>query len=536
VKRLVLVFCGLLYLATVHAASFNCAKANTAIEQMICANPEISDLDSELAEAFHLGANHLQDKSAFIRDQKHWLKSTRDACKDNACLRMVYIARLDVLQREPLPDQDSNDSEDIQFFAVNCDQPQGTLSVKGLDSIQNKGIEGGKVQEYIVNPEKLTEYTESEEREFHVPAGHRFYRCRLGDAQYKVTIAPNIQNANPQGECGAVSSDIALTVERNGYLLISELEFSHCRAAPGEHSTIEQVTISEPTKTIKVAAVPDADVLPVRIERSITFDALSQSWIQDIFSDKPTGDVDTDLFIAVHSRDIAAIKLALQNGANPNAKSLVGLPPLAFLVTNQGGTEEIDTGEYSRHTEKIARLLLSSGASPNADDGNGVTLLGYLVQSGIPNTVVELLLKKGANPKDEFALLAAAGIGNPHLVQSFLDGGASPNQKTAIGRSALWVAAVEGLSHRAVGHGAQDIGDYAKCIRLLMQHGAVLKDAADSESLPDQLVRLYGRDDRVRVILKELIPYMNHDEIMRATRLAEAFPGGLAQWLQEQMH
>jgi uncharacterized protein len=42
----------LVFLTTAQAASFDCGKASTKIEQMICNNQELSDLDSKMAKSY----------------------------------------------------------------------------------------------------------------------------------------------------------------------------------------------------------------------------------------------------------------------------------------------------------------------------------------------------------------------------------------------------------------------------------------------------------------------------------------------------
>ena len=79
------------------AASFDCAKAGTPVEHMICADPGVSALDQRLAEAY---------KSASARDphvketQREWLATSRNKCGTTACLSEAYGARLDALKKD----------------------------------------------------------------------------------------------------------------------------------------------------------------------------------------------------------------------------------------------------------------------------------------------------------------------------------------------------------------------------------------------------------------------------------------------------
>lgn len=77
----------------VQAASFDCTKATTKVEKMICVDPELSNLDDELAKAYR---NALKDESqaeAAKSAQKLWLKE-RNRCEDAACAKKAYATRL----------------------------------------------------------------------------------------------------------------------------------------------------------------------------------------------------------------------------------------------------------------------------------------------------------------------------------------------------------------------------------------------------------------------------------------------------------
>ena len=79
-----------------HAASFDCAKAATATEKAICANPRISDLDEYLGRYYQGGRVSMGRGAAacLASNQREWLRSVRNACKDDACLERVYLSRL----------------------------------------------------------------------------------------------------------------------------------------------------------------------------------------------------------------------------------------------------------------------------------------------------------------------------------------------------------------------------------------------------------------------------------------------------------
>lgn len=81
---------------TVCAASFNCTKAGTDQEKMICADSTLSSLDDKLAQTYKsavLEANTA--KAAEIQaQQKEWLRNVRNSCTSKPCLVQAYEKRI----------------------------------------------------------------------------------------------------------------------------------------------------------------------------------------------------------------------------------------------------------------------------------------------------------------------------------------------------------------------------------------------------------------------------------------------------------
>lgn len=75
------------------AASFDCMKAATNIEKLICSDSTLSKLDEDLSSAYKAAfKNHLQSES-IKQKQKQWIRD-RNACLDNSCLQTQYKARI----------------------------------------------------------------------------------------------------------------------------------------------------------------------------------------------------------------------------------------------------------------------------------------------------------------------------------------------------------------------------------------------------------------------------------------------------------
>ena len=82
----------------VTAASFACDKGASSVEKMICADPELSGLDEYLGRYYAAARTTLVNAEACLAaDQRNWLRTSRNVCKDAACLRQKYLGRLAVL-------------------------------------------------------------------------------------------------------------------------------------------------------------------------------------------------------------------------------------------------------------------------------------------------------------------------------------------------------------------------------------------------------------------------------------------------------
>lgn len=79
--------------------SFDCAKATTAAEKAICANPELAAADTAMNKAFATLAKNIapDQQTALRRDQVDWIKNRDGACveKKDAALTACLLAETD---------------------------------------------------------------------------------------------------------------------------------------------------------------------------------------------------------------------------------------------------------------------------------------------------------------------------------------------------------------------------------------------------------------------------------------------------------
>ncbi|HET7865187.1 MAG TPA: lysozyme inhibitor LprI family protein [Burkholderiaceae bacterium] len=123
------VLCLLQWTAFAQAASFDCTKSKTGVEQKICADRELSDLDERLAEVYEFelaGADAAPIRAA----QKAWLDA-RNRCRDNACIRQRYEERIPALLCEGRSTGSAIGSSQCAYF-------QTRLAERQLAPLQEK--------------------------------------------------------------------------------------------------------------------------------------------------------------------------------------------------------------------------------------------------------------------------------------------------------------------------------------------------------------------------------------------------------------
>ncbi|HSR65561.1 MAG TPA: lysozyme inhibitor LprI family protein [Xanthomonadaceae bacterium] len=76
------------------APSFDCAKASTGPERLICSSKELSAADVSLAQAYRAAKDASDDKARLSQQQSTWRKNVRDACSDVSCMLNAYQQRI----------------------------------------------------------------------------------------------------------------------------------------------------------------------------------------------------------------------------------------------------------------------------------------------------------------------------------------------------------------------------------------------------------------------------------------------------------
>ncbi|QGZ60239.1 DUF1311 domain-containing protein [Paraburkholderia acidiphila] len=79
--------------------SFDCSKLISVQAQLVCADAELSRVDRTLSALYDEKLNATANKARLRADQRTWLRNSRNACSDKACLLRSYRLRIDELKR-----------------------------------------------------------------------------------------------------------------------------------------------------------------------------------------------------------------------------------------------------------------------------------------------------------------------------------------------------------------------------------------------------------------------------------------------------
>lgn len=109
---------GLMLAVSAQGASFDCGKAQTKMEHIICDNPEISKLDEELSVAYKAALKDEKQADAIKQAQKQWMKA-RNGCPDTVCIKQAYEARLlSVRSKISFPENSTTDAKHSDYVLV----------------------------------------------------------------------------------------------------------------------------------------------------------------------------------------------------------------------------------------------------------------------------------------------------------------------------------------------------------------------------------------------------------------------------------
>ncbi|MCK0195502.1 hypothetical protein MWN34_01095 [Ancylobacter sp. 6x-1] len=179
---LIVLLTALIGLAILHgpearAASFDCTKAKTPEERAICADPKLSDLDSQMGALWQLYSQvpMLMGGTAERRDGARAFLAARARCgSDTACLNALYVARIGALRDalKPLPSNEKSTPPGATAIATPapapgpvmelvgryyeaCNRLGGRPSDNSLPDMMTADLDHDGLPDYVLNPQNL---------------------------------------------------------------------------------------------------------------------------------------------------------------------------------------------------------------------------------------------------------------------------------------------------------------------------------------------------------------------------------------------
>ena len=89
---------GLSLQSVANAASFDCSKASTQVERLICGDSALSKMDEVMAEAYRAALRDKKSAGAVMRLQRQWVKERDSTCASAECVKLAYDKQLTLLK------------------------------------------------------------------------------------------------------------------------------------------------------------------------------------------------------------------------------------------------------------------------------------------------------------------------------------------------------------------------------------------------------------------------------------------------------
>ncbi len=193
---------------TIEAASFDCAKAATTVEKLVCTHDTLSGLDDDLAATYRQAAALSKPGDSEPKaSQRAWLKQ-RNVCADAECVAAAYHAR--IAELEDAIGQDLNAETVAGTYTrrdddYSADAEPADISVRALPD-GHVAIEGEAL--WIGNAETGNVNTGTLEGEFDLRGGRVAYRD--GDDEWSCVLTLRftrdaVEVHEPKSTCGGMN-------------------------------------------------------------------------------------------------------------------------------------------------------------------------------------------------------------------------------------------------------------------------------------------------------------------------------------------
>jgi len=121
--------------------SFQCARADGAVEKLVCQDKQLSEMDRETARLFKLALDSLSGnenrRNELVATERGWIKGRNDCSKDanvRPCVVASYAARIHEL-RQDYPSARTGGGISLGPFATRCTGISATISAVFINTV-----------------------------------------------------------------------------------------------------------------------------------------------------------------------------------------------------------------------------------------------------------------------------------------------------------------------------------------------------------------------------------------------------------------
>ena len=207
-RALIVAALGIALIAETQAASFDCAKAATTVEHLICRHDVLSALDDALAATYRQASALAQPGASEPKaSQRLWLKR-RNACNDADCVAAAYQSR--IAELEDAIGQDLNAEAVAGTYTrrdddYSAEAEPADISVRALAD-GRVAIEGEAL--WVGNADTGNVHTGTLEGEFDLRGGRVAYRD--GDDEWSCVLTLRftrdaLEVDEPKSTCGGMN-------------------------------------------------------------------------------------------------------------------------------------------------------------------------------------------------------------------------------------------------------------------------------------------------------------------------------------------
>lgn len=135
-----------------YTASFDCGRAVSVVEMLVCSDAELSSLDDALERAYRVAITRNAEHKHLILAQRQWL-AQRNSCRNRECLIGAYWSRLaDYQTDEAVPEHINCDPVTGEVDTERCSTPNSIKLRAKPEELRTWYCMHGPVGEYIKVP------------------------------------------------------------------------------------------------------------------------------------------------------------------------------------------------------------------------------------------------------------------------------------------------------------------------------------------------------------------------------------------------